>query len=258
VSRAASIKAAAKVVAQDLFTFYPQRPDWWFIGLLDLPPPDGQIHWWISGSFWATLLDYRHATGDTQYDKAISDALLFQVGEFNDYLPRNWTSGIGNDDQAFWALNTMIAAETNFPDPPSDKPQWLAIVQAVFNEQMLPDRRAPPSSNCRSGIRWQRQLGSTGYIYINTISNSCFMNLGVRLGRYTANQTYVDEAVKIGENMFRLGYIDNEFNVYDGAHIDTDCKAINQVQYSYNIAMVLQNSAYMYNAVSFFLVQEML
>ena len=187
---------------------------------------------------------------------ALSEALLFQVGDYKDYLPQNWTAGIGNDDQAFWALNAMIAAESRFPDPPRDKPQWLALVQAVYNEQLLPDRRAPPDSNCKSGIRWQRTFTSAGYIYINTISNACFMNLGVRLGRYTGNETYYTEALKIGENMFRLGYVDNEFNVYDGAHIDTDCKAINQVQYSYNIAMMLQNCAFMYNHVSLPLLSE--
>lgn len=168
----ASIRKAAAQVAEDLFTFYPQQPGW-FTGLLDLPPPDGQIHWWLSGAFWATLLDYRHASGDEKYDKYISEGISAQVGDDKDFLPRNWTSGIGNDDQSMWAITTLLAAETKFQDPEATKPQWLALSQAVFNEQTQSELRAPLDGNCKGGLRWQRTLGSTGFVYINSTFQHC-------------------------------------------------------------------------------------
>lgn len=32
-------------------------------------------------------------------------------------------------------IAAMSAAEFNFPNPPPDEPQWLALAQAVFNSQ---------------------------------------------------------------------------------------------------------------------------
>jgi mannan endo-1,6-alpha-mannosidase len=62
--------------------------------------------------------------------------MLFQVGDNADYMPANQTHSEGNDDQAFWGLAAMAAAEMNFPNPPPKSPQWLALAQAVFNEQV--------------------------------------------------------------------------------------------------------------------------
>lgn len=33
-------------------------------------------------------------------------------------------------------MTAMSAAETNFQNPPSDRPGWLALAQAVFNTQV--------------------------------------------------------------------------------------------------------------------------
>jgi mannan endo-1,6-alpha-mannosidase len=246
----ASIRQAATTIAASLWQFYVDRP-YGFIGMLDIPPPEGEIPWWASGAFWGTMVDYRHATGDRQYDESIREALLFQSGDQHDYLPSNWSHSIGNDDQAFWALAAMSAAETNLIDPPPDEPQYLALGQAVFHQQTQPERRAPADSPCRSGLRWQILPANDNYRYINTISNVCYFNLGVRLGRYTNNQTYVDNAVSVVENLFRLKYIDDDYNVFDGAHLP-NCGAdtMDVVQYSYNAAILLHGAAFMYNMVS--------
>ena len=37
-------------------------------------------------------------------------------------------------------MSAMTAAENNFPNPPSDEPQWLALAQAVFNTQAAKNR----------------------------------------------------------------------------------------------------------------------
>ena len=93
-------------------------------------------YWWESGAMWGTMLDYWHYTGDTSYNDVLSAGVQWQVGENQDMMPSNWSQSMGNDDQAFWGMTAMLAAELNFPNPPSDKPQWLAMAQAVFNTQV--------------------------------------------------------------------------------------------------------------------------
>lgn len=62
-------------------------------------------------------------------------------------------------------MSAMTAAENNFPDPPADKPQWLALAQAVFNTQADPSRH---DSTCNGGLRWQIPLSNNGYDYKNS------------------------------------------------------------------------------------------
>jgi len=119
--------------------------------------------------------------------------ISFQVGSNDDYMPANQTHSEGNDDQCFWGLAAMAAAEMDFPNPPTDQPQWLALAQAVFNEMW--DRW--DSQNCGGGLRWQIFPFNSGYDYKNSISNGCMMHLGARLARYTGNQSYVDYADQI-------------------------------------------------------------
>ena len=132
-------------------------------------------------------MQYWWLTGDSTYNNLVIEAMLyplknvimlmssFQVGENDDYMPANQTHSEGNDDQCFWALAAMSAAELNFPNPPSDKPQWLALAQAVFNEQWS----RWDTQNCGGGLRWQIFPFNSGYDYKNSISNGCLFHLGV-------------------------------------------------------------------------------
>lgn len=108
-----------------------------------------------------TLIDYWYYTGDETYNNLTKQALLFQVGETNDYMPRNQTRTEGNDDQGFWGLSVMSAAEYKFPDPPPDKPQWLGLAQAVFNTQAA----RWDTEHCGGGLRWQIFTWNNGYDY---------------------------------------------------------------------------------------------
>ncbi|KAI0200898.1 family 76 glycoside hydrolase [Astrocystis sublimbata] len=242
-----SIKAAAALVAEDMLTFYHGDEPGWVPGILPGPPPDGDYYWWQGGAMWGALLDYRHTMGVKKYDDLIKTAMLFQVGDDKDYMPANWSASMGNDDQAFWAFSGLLAAETGFTDPPKEEPQWLALAQAVFNEQTHIDRRVE-GGNCDWGLRWQVYRTNNGFDYINTIANACYFNMGARLRRYTGNETYGDLAEKTWDLLTRLNYINDEYDVYDGAHIPDDCKSINKAQFSYNAAMLLQGAAFMYNA----------
>lgn len=107
------------------------------------------------------LIDYWLYTGDSSYNDLVTQGLLFQVGDQNDYMPSNQTLTEGNDDQGFWGLAVMSAAENNFPNPPADKPQWLALAQAVFNTQAA----RWDTEYCNGGLRWQIYKWNRGYDY---------------------------------------------------------------------------------------------
>jgi len=102
---------------------------------------------------WGSMIDYWHYTGDTSYNDVISAGIQHQVGENDDMMPANWSQSMGNDDQGFWGMTTMLAAETNFPNPPSTSPGWLALAQAVFNTQAgrLKIEENPTTGSCGGG-----------------------------------------------------------------------------------------------------------
>jgi mannan endo-1,6-alpha-mannosidase len=114
---------------------------------------------------WGTLMDYWLLTGDSTYNKEIMTAMQFQVGPNEDYMPPNQTASLGNDDQGFWGMAAMTAAENKFPDPPSDQPGWLALAQGVWNTQASPDRH---DETCGGGLRWQIPFANNGYNYKNS------------------------------------------------------------------------------------------
>lgn len=143
-----------------------------------LPRP---YYWWQAGALWGELIEYWAATGDEQYNKLITEALLFQTGPERNFMPANVTKEEGNDDQAFWAFAALSAAELKFPDPLSQESQWIALAQAVFNTQV----KRWDTETCGGGLRWQIMFGNPGWEYKNTISNGGFFQLAARLARYT-------------------------------------------------------------------------
>lgn len=114
---------------------------------------------------WGTYMDYWKCTGDTKYNDLVMQGMQFQVGDDQDYQPSNVTLSLGNDDQGFWGMSAMLAAELAFPNPASDQPGWLALAQAVFNTQANPDRH---DDTCGGGLRWQIPRTNNGYDYKNS------------------------------------------------------------------------------------------
>ncbi|KAI0106551.1 glycoside hydrolase family 76 protein [Hypoxylon sp. NC0597] len=239
-----SIISTSKTLAHNVMTYYHGNESGQTPGILPGPPPAGDYYWWEGGALWGTMIDYWHYTGDTTYNDVITQAMLWQVGPNKDYMPPNVTASLGNDDQGFWGMSAMLAAEVNFPDPPSDQPQWLALAQAVFNTQADPGRH---DNTCNGGLRWQIPFSNNGYDYKNSIANGCFFNLGARLARYLNNQTYADWAEKTWDWVQSVGFMDGDYRIYDGAHVETNCTDINRAQFSYNNAVYLLGAAYMYN-----------
>lgn len=186
----------------------------------------------------------RHAMHDVNPVKRSKLIFRFQVGDDNDYMPANQTHSEGNDDQAFWGLAAMAAAEMNFPNPPAKKPQWLALAQAVFNEQVA----RWDTQNCGGGLRWQIFPFNNGYDYKNSISNGCLFHLGARLARYTGNSTYMTYAERSFDWMSSAGLLDTDWAVYDGTSLP-NCTTFNHIEWTYNNGQLLSGAAYLYNFV---------
>lgn len=73
------------------------------------------------------------------------------------------------------------------------------------------------------------------------------MNMGARLARYTGNTTYYSWAFDTYSWLKSVKYIDAEYNVHDGGHVQNNCTDINRAQFSYNAGLLLQSAAFMYN-----------
>ncbi|KAH8883590.1 cell wall glycosyl hydrolase [Thozetella sp. PMI_491] len=236
-----SVKDGAATIAYGLMKYYTGNNTGDTPG--NLPDP---YYWWEAGAVFGTMVDYWHYTGDSSYVNVTFQALQHQVGDDDDFMPRNQTSTEGNDDQGFWAMAAMTAAEVNFQNPDTDEgPQWLALVQAVFNEYAY----RWDTEYCDGGLRWQIFTFNNGYTYKNSISNGCFFNLAARLARYTGNSTYADWAEKVYDWMVEIAFIDDSYNVYDGAGYadNANCTVIDTVQWSYNTGIFLHGAAVMYN-----------
>lgn len=211
-------------------------------GLLPYPP----YFWWESGAMFGVLIDYWIATGDATYNDVVSQALLFQTGNNDDFMPLNQTFDMGNDDQAFWALSALTAAESNFQNPPANGPSWLGLAQAVYNEQI----GRWDNTTCNGGLHWQ-VYPTAGYHLKNTISNGALMQIAARLARYTKNDEYAQWAIKLWDWMWAVGLIDNNnWSVYDNTDSNNNCTTVDRAQWTYNAATLIIACSTMYNYVS--------
>ncbi|KAI9786324.1 MAG: hydrolase 76 protein [Peltula sp. TS41687] len=233
-----SIKAAAKTVAYGMVKYYTGNRTGDVPG--NLPQP---YYWWEAGAMFGALIDYWYYTGDDEYNAIVTQGMLHQVGANNDFMPKNQTKTEGNDDQAFWGMAAMSAAENNYPDPPQDRPQWLALAQAVFNSQAA---RWGIDETCGGGLRWQIFTFNQGYNYKNSPSNGGFFNLAARLATYTKNQTYADWAERTWDWTVKIGLMTPEYYVFDGTDVLLNCSELNRIQWSYNAGMYLAGAAHMY------------
>jgi mannan endo-1,6-alpha-mannosidase len=240
LSNEASVKSAASTIAFGLMKYYTGNRTGDVPG--NLPDP---YFWWEAGAMFGTMVDYWALTGDTTYNAVTTQAILHQVGNDADFMPDNQTRTEGNDDQGFWAMAAMSAAENNFPNPPEGQPQWLALAQAVFNEYAT----RWDTETCGGGLRWQIFTFNNGFTYKNSISNGCFFDIAARLARYTGNATYASWAEKIFDWEVSVGLITPDFAVYDGASVSgTDnCTKADHIQWSYNAGIYMHGAAVMYN-----------
>ncbi|KAI9371592.1 glycoside hydrolase [Aspergillus egyptiacus] len=198
--------------------------------------------WWEGSALFLSLLLYWFYTGDDQYNSLVSQGMQWQAGN-GDYMPSNYSSYLGNDDQFFWGCAAMTAAEINFPDV-SDGYSWLSLAQGVFNSQV----ERWDTENCGGGLRWQLFPYQAGYAMKNSISNGGLFQLAARLARYTNNDTYADWAQNIWDWSVSSPLVNNKtWNVADSTDIDNGCSTQGNNQWSYNYGAYLMGAAYMYN-----------
>ncbi|KAL4941694.1 glycosyl hydrolase family 76-domain-containing protein [Aspergillus oleicola] len=252
----ASIRAAAKATAANMMSNYHGHEPGQIPG--KLPGT-----WWEGGAMFMTLIQYWYWTGDDTYNDITRQGILWQKGR-NDFFPRNSSTYLGNDDQMFWALAAVTAAELGFPegDPGVDEleevkrkdgrgeekkkdPSWLSLAQGVFNTQIP----RWDESACGGGMRWQVWPYQGGYTTKNAITNGGLFQLAARLGRYTKNETYVYWAEKIWDwsvttPLLRAG---GEWTIADTTSMGNQCHDHGDQQWTYNYGAYIGGAAYMYN-----------
>ncbi|KAI9708002.1 MAG: hydrolase 76 protein [Bogoriella megaspora] len=239
----ASIRQAAATAAEIMFLYYNNSEatsESGKRGLLNSP-----YYWWESGAMWGAMLDYWKLTGDTKYMSQTSDALQYQLGNNSDFMMDDQVFDTGNDDQAFWAVNALTAAEYGFPNLPAPHPPWIQVAANVFNDMQA----RWDTTTCGGGLQWQIfKSNANGQNYKNSISNSGFFQIAARLARFTGNTTYSEWANKVYDWESAIGLIDPQnYNVYDGSDTKINCTEINHVTWSYNVGMTIYGAAMMYD-----------
>jgi mannan endo-1,6-alpha-mannosidase len=240
-----SIKSAAKSLAGGIVSAYKKQLDEERIPGL-FPEPH---YWWEAGTVFNSLIEYSHLTGDKQYDALVSEALQWQLGDLDAFMPPNQTKTLGNEDQSTWGLAAMAAAESNFTKP---KGEWIKYAQNVFDTQAARfELEEGNATTCNGGLRWQIFSFNNGYDYKETKSNANFFLLSARLARFTGNETYTKWAEKSYTWAKDAGLISNESAVYDGVQVgENNCSDINRIQWTYPHAVYTEGVALLYNLVS--------
>ncbi|KAF2628737.1 glycoside hydrolase family 76 protein [Macroventuria anomochaeta] len=238
-----SIKAAARTYAYGLMELYKNNATGTAAQDIGIWP---QPHyWWEGGAAWGGMIEYTQFSGDNSHVKTLQQALTANYGPNNDFILSYRKSQTGNDDQLFWALAVMSALEYQFPDSDLAPAGYLEVAVNAFNNVV----GRWDTTTCDGGLKWQIYLeNSYGYNYKNSISNGCAFALGARLARYTGNQTYADWAEKIYDWTKSVGLITDLYEVFDGTDDKTNCATVaDKTQWTYNNAMFLHGSAFMYD-----------
>lgn len=201
-------------------------------------------YWWQFGQTWNSLIEYSQLTGDHQYDDLINEGMVFQLGEYNAFMPPNQTKTLGNDDQASWGLAALTAAEFGFKDP--EEVKWIDVAKIVFDTQTM----RWDNETCEGGLKWQIFTFNNGYNYKNSMSNGAFFLLSARLAKLTGNATYSEWAEKSFQWSQAVGLVSEDFQVFDGTDDRTNCSEINQMQWTAYNGLYLDAAAIMYSLVS--------
>jgi len=247
VNSTASIETAASNAAVQMLYYYNGTKPGYAPGILTNP-----YYWWEAGAMFGVMIHFWALTGNTTLNPLVMDGLLAQKGDGNNFEPANQTKDLGNDDQGFWAYAALDAAEFGFPNPPAGNPSWLSLAQAVFNRQI----NRWDSSTCGGGLRWQIYSFNPGWNYKNTAANGGLFHIAARLARFTGNDTYAEQAIRLWDWMESVNFIstyggdngNSSISVIDGASTEGDCKTnVDGLRWTYNHGTVLMGAAYMYN-----------
>lgn len=236
-----SICDAAQAIVQGAMNYYLGLKHGGTVGMFSAP-----YYWWQAGEVFGGWIDYHQfckPDNDT-FKEILFDAMLHQAGSKFDYMPSNQSITEGNDDQGVWGLTLLQAAERNFTD--SEDHSWLSMAQSIYNQMLS----RWDTTTCHGGLRWQIFTWNSGYNYKNSISNGCFFHIAARLYRFTEDEMYLEQAEKIWDWMWGVGFMtdEKEFIIYDGADDQTNCTDLTVHKWSYIYGVFLGGCAYLYNA----------
>ncbi len=180
-------------------------------------PASGRIGggWWTGAVALSTVMTYRQATGDGQYDYAISDAYAKNSSFTNDYI----------DDTGWWALVWLQAYDI------TGNRNYLAAAETTTN--YMHDYW---DSTCGGGVYW-----STAKQYKASIANELFLAASAGLhNRITGDSTYLGWANAEwswfqGAGLINGNLVQDGLNVGDCSHSTAD--------YTYNQGVILQGLA---------------
>lgn len=197
------------------------------------------------------MLDYSHYTNDSTYDDILTTAISSQViAPSYDLMVPAHQGDEGNDDQAFWAFTVLSAAERNFPQTSDTSiPSWLQVAENAFNTMSARWN----TSACGGGLLWQIFASNpNGLNYRNSVSNGGLFQMSARLYRATGNQTYLDWANKVWEWSTAVGFVDENYNVFDGADSSDNCTIAsrNNLTFSYGVGIYMYGAAVLANATN--------
>lgn len=246
-----SIYDAMNTVIEGTMTYCP-----WYYNKSGAAPAMFQepYYWWEAGVAWSALLDFQAYTNNNTFDHWIRQALVLQSGAYWNYMTENQTSVEGNDDQAFWGIAAMNAAEKNLTRASAEYPPWLYFAEATFNTMAA----RWDNTTCNGGLRWQIFQWNSGYTYKNMVSNGCLFHLAARLTRFTNNETYIEWAERVWNwadevkllnplNPNASNYSQMSLQVLDGAHDTRNCTDISKSEWTYDQGLMISGCAYLYN-----------
>lgn len=136
---------SAKIIAGDLVTLYENNKN---------PDSPGRLNvdynYWQGAALMSNLIDYWHKTNDSTHNGLATEGILFQAGN-GTFMPDNLRpSYLGNEDQCFWGLAAMLAAEDEFPEVPTER--WVDMAKDVYELQKA--RLDEETKWCDGGLRW--------------------------------------------------------------------------------------------------------
>lgn len=242
-----SVCNAATDITNGIMDYYLGTRYGGTVGMFQQP-----YYWWEAGLAFGAMIDtWKFCDNDT-YVETIQAAINHQRGQNNDFMAPNQTHVEANDDQVFWGFTVMDAAERNFPSysDSKDDPTYAQLALNVYNSMAA----RWDAENCGGGLRWQIFSNMSGWTYKSEISNAGVFALAGRLARYTDNDKFVKTASRVLKWMKKVSFVsqpqnENYYNVYDGANIQNNsCPVINGALWSYNYALMMMGSAYLYNA----------
>ena len=176
-------------------------------------PGSGRIGggWWTGAVALSTVMTYRQATGDTQYDYAISDAYAKNPNFTNEYI----------DDTGWWALVWLQAYDI------TGNRNYLAMAETTTKYM-----HNYWDSQCGGGVYW-----STEKKYKASIANELFLAATAGLhNRIPGDTTYLGWATDEWNWFQGTGLISGNL-VQDGLNV-SGC-TFSSATYTYNQGVVL-------------------